>query len=61
MCDIGFCVAKIIYPEGDVALPCFEACKFNEIDSAIKELETTEIKTEGIMFDGVMIKGKRKQ
>ena len=65
MCDIGFCVAKIIRGNEYDATPCMEACNFRmkeetPLDKAINELETVELKTEGIMFDG-MIKDKRKQ
>lgn len=54
MCDIGFCVAKIIRGNEYDATPCMEACNFRlkeetPLDKAIKELETIELKTEGLM------------
>lgn len=62
MCDIGFCVAKIIRGNEQDKTPCFEACNFNlRNDKIIEELESVKIKTEGIMFDGIMVKDKRKR
>lgn len=62
MCDIGFCVGKIIRGnEHEMALPCLEACNFNlrQVESVVRE-EKTKVK-ESFMFNEAMIKGKRKR
>lgn len=52
MCDIGFCVAKIVSSDIDQAMPCIEACSFN-----LKQVVKT-VKKEKMVFT---VKGKRKQ
>lgn len=61
MCDIGFCVVKIIRSDIDQAMPCFEACTFNlrQVANVVKGKETKG--KENFMFNESMIKGKRKR
>jgi len=58
MCDIGFCLAKIIRGnELDMAMPCLEACSFNlkQVENKVVKKVKEEMKME------FTIRGKRKQ
>lgn len=58
MCDIGFCVAKIIRGNEYEGSPCLEACNFNSKQVETKIIEKRKIKRE--VMSKTIIKGKRK-